>query len=614
MSDVADVLDAKFTSEMQVANIGFLIDRMGKDAHPLQFLRELTQNSIEAILEKPDHQGEVVWDVDWVNYDLTMGEKIKLACIDTGTGMTGPEMVTYINQLSISTREQAHDKNFGIGAKIAALTRNHEGLVYLSWKDGVGAMIHVWRDPDTGQYGIRRQVRKDGSLAEWSPIFDDVKPEQIGEHGTMVVLLGNGPDEQTIEPPEGAPSASVWIAKYLNTRYFEFPEGITVKARQGWREPRSNTNVNVLRTVTGQRAYLEQHCSASGTVPLTRAIANWWILKDEDALSSNSGFIASNGHMAALYQNELYEMASSRSGVARLQMFGVIFGHNRVVIYIEPLADNANGGTLTPNAARTHLLLDEEPLPWSDWAADFRDPKSFPKEIKELMEEVTAGRDVSDHKQAIKDRIRQIRDLLKISRYRPTSKGTIAVAGEEPGGKSRENGTTRTDTPSRAGGRGGRAGGVYALFIDDDGVPGEEFIPDLDPEVVWISVANGTRTPLLLEDRAAKYLPDQNLLQINADFRVFTDMSERWASRYSSAPGAIEVVVEAVHEWFEQALVETILGAQALKNSPQWTMDDIAHLWSEEALTAAVLQRYHIDVALRRTLGTKLGSIKESVA
>ena len=41
--------DAKHTSEMQVANIGFLIDRMGKDAHPLQFLRELTQNSIEAI-------------------------------------------------------------------------------------------------------------------------------------------------------------------------------------------------------------------------------------------------------------------------------------------------------------------------------------------------------------------------------------------------------------------------------------------------------------------------------------------------------------------------------------------------------------------------------------
>jgi hypothetical protein len=71
------------------------------------------------------------------------------------------------------------------------------------------------------------------------------------------------------------------------------------------------------------------------------------------------------------------------------------------------------------------------------------------------------------------------------------------------------------------------------------------------------------------------------------------------------------VITDSVREWFEQALVETVLGAQALKNSPQWTMEDIARLWSEEALTAAVLQRYHIDIALRRTLGTKLGSLKE---
>ena len=89
-------------------------------------------------------------------------------------------------------------------------------------------------------------------------------------------------------------------------------------------------------------------------------------------------------------------------------------------------------------------------------------------------------------------------------------------------------------------------------------------------------------------------------------------MIERWESRYAAVPGASDVIRDAVREWFEQALVETILGAQALKNSPQWAMDDIARLWSEEALTAAVLQRYHIDVALRRTLGTKLGSLKES--
>jgi hypothetical protein len=102
-----------------------------------------------------------------------------------------------------------------------------------------------------------------------------------------------------------------------------------------------------------------------------------------------------------------------------------------------------------------------------------------------------------------------------------------------------------------------------------------------------------------------------NILQINADFRVFTDMIDRWANRYSGVPGAQDSIRQTVQEWFEQALVETVVGAQALQGSPQWTVEDIAHLWSEEALTAAALQRYHIDVSVKRSLGTRLGSIKE---
>jgi hypothetical protein len=249
------------------------------------------------------------------------------------------------------------------------------------------------------------------------------------------------------------------------------------------------------------------------------------------------GAVRETSTPAALFQDELYEMATSRSGVARLQLFGVIFGHNRVVIYVEPSSgDRSNGVTLTTNAARTHLLMDEEPLPWSDWAAEFREPGRFPDEIKELMEEVIAGRDVGDHKQAIKDRLRQIRDLLRISRYRPAAKGPLSVAGETEGGKPRESGSADRESHGRSGGKGGRAGGVYALFIDDDGEPGDEVVPDLDPKVHWISLAEGTRTSYLLEDRAAKYLADQNVLQINGDFRVFTDMIDRWESRYAELP------------------------------------------------------------------------------
>jgi hypothetical protein len=604
----SDADAAKYTLPMGVDNIGFLIDRYGKDCAPLQFLRELTQNSIEAIQETGE-PGEVVWDVDWNHYDLT--GVYKLACIDTGVGMTGEEMVRYINHLSSSTREQAHDKNFGVGAKVAAATRNHAGLVYLSWKEKAeGWMTHLWRDPTTGQYGFKRAQRGDGTFQDFGRISDaSVKPEQIKDHGTMVVLMGNDMEQDTMSAPPGVATPSVWIARYLNTRYFRFPKGITVRARQGWTQPRTNKDTNTLRTVEGQAAYLSKHSEESGTVQLKGAKAHWWVLKDEPALSQNSGYVASSGHMAALYQDELYEMVAGRSGVARLQLFGVIFGHNRVVIYVEPDTDQ----DLTANAARTHLLLNEESLPWADWAAEFRTPERMPEPIKHLMEEVTAGASSHDHRQAIKDRLKAIRDLMRVSRYRPIRSGDLTVSTTTTGGtpRERDEDIAAARGGSSGGAPGGRAGGIYALFVDDDGEPGEEVLADADPEVQWISVAEGTRTRDLLEDRAAKYLVDQNILQINTDFRVFTDMIDRWMDRYPGIPGAEDTIRQTVQEWFEQALVETIVGAQTLQGSPQWTIEDISHLWSEEALTAAVLQRYHIDVSVKRSLGTRLGSIKE---
>jgi hypothetical protein len=135
-----------------------------------------------------------------------------------------------------------------------------------------------------------------------------------------------------------------------------------------------------------------------------------------------------------------------------------------------------------------------------------------------------------------------------------------------------------------------------------------------EPEVQWVSVENGTRTPPDLEDRAAKYLPQQDTIQANADFRVFNDMTERWCQRYKHVPGARDTIKDVVQEWFEQQLIEAVMGAQALRDARQWTFEDVQRLWSEEALTAAVLPRYHVDVAVKRALGAKLGTLKEKVS
>lgn len=103
---------SKRTAPLTVANTGFMLDRLGRDCAPLQFLRELTQNSIEAILRTPEKEGEIRWDVDWNRFDLAGDGIFKLAVIDTGDGMTGPDMVRYINQLSSSINPQSHQGNW----------------------------------------------------------------------------------------------------------------------------------------------------------------------------------------------------------------------------------------------------------------------------------------------------------------------------------------------------------------------------------------------------------------------------------------------------------------------------------------------------------------------
>lgn len=523
--------------------------------------------------------------------------------------MTGDELVRYMNQLSSSSFDQSFQGNFGVGAKIAAATRNTYGLIYLSWKNGSGSMIHLWRDPSSGEYGLRQLERPDGTYGHWAEIDDIVKPDQIEDHGTVAILLGHTENADTMEAPEGAAAASRWVAKYLNSRFFEFSDGIEIRAREGWTYPIEDKDRNLLRKLIGQRQYLDQHAFLSGQVSLTNAIARWWILKEEGALSQNSGHINSNGHVAALYQNELYENYTSRAGMAMLQQFGIRYGYNRVVIYIEPDESRLE---IIANTPRTHLRISGGSFPWAEWAAEFR--KSLPREIKLYLEEASSASTSSDHSDTIRDRLKQIQDLFKLSRYRPTASGDVLLddVRRVKGGVPNVLHQKKQNSSSSPGKNGGRAGGIYSLYLaNEGGTPGVESKPDVYPEAIWVSVTDKTREPGYLEDRAASYDQEQNILTINADFRVFTDMVDRWVRKYDSAPGARTRVTDVVREWFEQSLIEAVLGAQSLRNAREWSIENIDQALSDVSLTAVVLPRYNIEMNVRRSLGAKLGSLKD---
>ena len=68
--------------------------------------------------------------------------------------MTSDQMVSLLNNLS-ATGATNHHKNYGVGAKISALTRNHEGILYESWRDSVGHTAAIRFNEDEDVYGLQ---------------------------------------------------------------------------------------------------------------------------------------------------------------------------------------------------------------------------------------------------------------------------------------------------------------------------------------------------------------------------------------------------------------------------------------------------------------------------
>ena len=589
----------------QVANPSFLVEKLGAECSDTQGLRELTVNAMEAIAALgPRASGSVVWDLDWERADASRGRIRKLSITDTGIGMSPDAMRYYINHLAATSHEQGRTKNYGVGAKVAAGSRNPHGLEYRSWQQGRGALVCFKRHP-SGRWGLEPQQWPDGRRDFWRPLTESEQPWALRArpHGTQVVLLGQPERDDTTQAPKTVTEGRQrWVARYLNTRFLRLPDQVEllVRPHEGhmWRDG------GELERVLGQQHHLEQRARAAGTVELSDARVHWWVL-DEDprARRRHAATWTATGHIAALYENELYDvLPQTRGGYQRLQEFGIRFGYERVVLYLEPEAN----GFLETNTARTLLLLDHEPLPWPRWQDEFR--AAMPAEIKRLQERL-AGSDGGSRREVIRERLAAHLPLYRISRYRPARLPTAAGAAPrgseppslgEPPTEASEGHTTQRWPPVREEDDGGTSS---ENGKDDGGAAPEVELPD----VTWVSVRNHTRAPGDLEDQAARYHAERHELTINADFRVFADMASRWERQYQGVPGARGAIEALVREWFEQTLVEVVLSARGFGRSPHWDTAELADLLSPAALTAAVLPRQLVDAQIKKRLAQKLG-------
>lgn len=593
---------------LTVKNASFIVDRIGKDCPRLQFIREYTMNSMQAITDAGG-KGDILWDIDRELLRVSKGKHRKLCVIDTGVGMDEAELLEYINKLASSGHVQAIDENFGMGGKVSALPYNHHGILYSTWKEGQpGKSILLWRHPTAGY--AARQMEMPPESGNFAYVFDvpeENKPDLIREagHGTKVTFLGMSELEDTTLAPEEAAYKSRWVIKYLNTRFSSFPKGITVRA--------SFANAESKLEVNGQHYFLEKIKKQSGKFRISGSTIHWWILGSTNSKDGHGsyGHYNSTGHVAALYKNELYEMDKNfRAAQNRLQQCGIYFGFQKVVLYIEPDVVQNGKVAITSNTARDKLQMGKEALPWEEYYREVYE--NMPAPIKKLIDEESKLAIVGSSDTT--EMVRKHLHLFSFPSYRPVESANDE-ADENSASEVGINGHTVknpppycTYPPRKPNGPGTTITKLFTQEGNDLDVKKVVAAPRI-PERVWVTVENGSRVAGdLLEDRAAEYLPQQNIIKINADFRAFTDMILRLIKLIPGVENSAALATEAMRREYERLLLEAVIGiVQLTRSTKYWSPDDVKKSCSPEALTAIVMQRIEVFNSSMRYLGTKTG-------
>src|SRR5438445_464496 len=172
--------------KLAITGASHFVNRMFEACGPYQWAREFLKNAIEAEAKK------VEFGIEW-----QAAEKLNVyrrTIMDDGVGMDYKELFDFFSTLGAGARKIGgiHD-NFGVGAKIASLPWNPEGLVVISYKHGVGSMIRIELNADTAEYELVEYQSDRGvsyvinpsEVADWGDDinWDAVAPAWVREHG-----------------------------------------------------------------------------------------------------------------------------------------------------------------------------------------------------------------------------------------------------------------------------------------------------------------------------------------------------------------------------------------------------------------------------------------------
>jgi hypothetical protein len=583
-------------SPMKAGNIGQGVRLFHKECAPLQFIRELTQNSLESIRERGG-SGNIQWTYDDRWYEEN--GSLKLCIIDDGIGMTGREVAEHINSIWSSGKEIGAGKNYGIGAKIAAAPLNPLGMEYWTWKNGKGYFSKLVYDEESDDFGLEWMLDDSGGKVEYlDDISDAFQPDIIrenGGNGVKVVLLGESEDDNTFHN-FNAEMPSKWIQYYLNSRYYILPEQVALYT------PFVGADEIGRSRALGLSKSLEKHTLDKGTIQVTDAKLHWRLLDEKEVRSKYTSYdsVAQSG---ALFNDEIYD--HKRLGQHRSRMlneFGLFFTHNRVVIFVEPMMEG-----LDTNQARSVLITEnKESLPWKLWGWEFK--QNLPPSIKKIEDDLNEKAQMMNDAE-LRKRIDKFRKDNPLPRFRTDDFGNLD--SDDPLLKKHRSGTIGTgekELPDNSSPSKPKVN--YSNFRKKDHRRARREKARNELDWMWISESAGTRQPDQIPDKSAEWIPDQKMLLINSDARYWTSVVSQVMKKTSDGnPKRDKRILDMCRNEYSWLLIETVLAANSrLNDNEHWDQTQVEkQALSPQALTSVTLPTKYIVSYLVRNMSNWLG-------
>ncbi|WP_223645490.1 hypothetical protein [Corallococcus sp. EGB] len=451
---------------MQSKGTHHFIERTYREGGQFQWVRETLVNAMEAGATR------VEYTIEWQAVERRGVYRRVIA--DNGKGMRRDELVEFFNTFGGGGKPIGGvTENFGVGSKTSLLPWNRYGMVVVSWVDGEPSMVWLKQDPDTGEYGLKywelpaEDEDDSGRIETVCYPFNDeehgcdweaIKPEWLENHGTVIVLLGNSPTEDTVLGDPGRDEKTVHgIPKYLNHRFWEIPETVSVSvdvlqsdAKENW--PRNfqdsrprGLHPTIVRKVHGARHWIvfkRGHdggaLSDSGSLTLSDGThADWFLWSGERP--NIHGYAAQTGYIAALYRNELYNYQTHHSVYRSLGVSATQVRQRLWIVFRPPELDAEGRAGVFPTTDRNSLKMRGGPgsnddLPLNEWAIEFAD--RMPEPIRKALAEARTGEARSIEDEAWRERlIERFGARWKMTRLSAKKEGSENVSPVQKGGQ-----------------------------------------------------------------------------------------------------------------------------------------------------------------------------------